>query len=71
MGLPILITVVQTECDRCGSALQPNAAYCDECGLRTLRARRLVRLAIRVELLAVLMVIAVIVAFAYIYIAQK
>lgn len=62
---------MQTECDRCGSELQPNAAYCDECGRRTNRARRLVRLAIRVELLVVLMVIAVIVGFAYIYVAQK
>lgn len=62
---------MQTECDRCGGELVPNAAYCDNCGRRTIRARRLVRLAVRVELLVIGMVLAVIVGFAYIFLAQK
>lgn len=62
---------VQTNCDRCGSELQPNAAYCDRCGRRTNRARRLVRLAVRIEILVLLMVLAVIIGFAYIYVVQK
>ena len=45
----------QTTCDRCRAPLVPGAAYCEVCGERTRRARRLVRLAIRVELLLVLL----------------
>jgi predicted nucleic acid-binding Zn ribbon protein len=63
--------VRQTHCDRCNAALAEDAAYCDRCGERTHRARRLVRLAIRVELLFVALVIVVVAAFAWIYSIQR
>ena len=61
----------QVVCDSCGAELVPNAAYCERCGTRTRRARRLVRLAIRVELLFFFLVCAVVVGFAWIYSVQK
>jgi uncharacterized OB-fold protein len=61
---------VQIACDSCGAELVPNAAYCERCGSRTRRARRLVRLAIRVELLFFLMVVGLVIAFTWIYSAQ-
>jgi ribosomal protein L40E len=63
-------TAVQLVCDRCQARLRKNAAYCEECGERTRRARRMVRLAIRIEILAVLLVIALILGFAYLYYQQ-
>jgi uncharacterized OB-fold protein len=62
---------VQVACDKCGNELVPNAAYCEHCGERTHRARRLVRLAIRVELLFFLMVVGVVVGFTWIYSVQR
>jgi predicted amidophosphoribosyltransferase len=62
---------VQVACDTCGAELVPNAAYCERCGARTRRARRLVRLAIRVELLFLLLVVGLIISFTWIYTAQK
>ncbi len=62
---------VQVACDKCGAELIPNAAYCERCGTRTRRARRLVRLAIRVELLFFLMIVALVVGFIWIYSVQK
>ena len=62
---------VQVACDKCGGELVPNAAYCERCGERTRRARRLVRLAIRVELLFFLMVVGVVVGFTWIYSVQR
>ncbi|OLE02026.1 MAG: hypothetical protein AUG94_01400 [Actinobacteria bacterium 13_1_20CM_4_66_15] len=62
---------VQGACENCGSALAPDAAYCEKCGARTRRARRLVRLAIRVELLFFLLVVGIVVAFTWIYAVQK
>jgi uncharacterized OB-fold protein len=62
---------VQAACDSCGAELVPNAAYCERCGSRTRRARRLVRLAIRVELLFFLLVVGLVIAFTWIYSAQK
>jgi hypothetical protein len=44
----------QTNCDRCGAELVPQAAYCERC-----------------EILFVLLVIAMIFAFAYIFYNQK
>ena len=41
----------QVACDRCGTALVRNAAYCDSCGARTRKAVRQVRIALRIELL--------------------
>ena len=62
---------VQVACDACGAELVPNAAYCERCGTRTRRARRLVRLAIRVELLFFLMVVALVIGFTWIYSVQR
>ena len=62
---------VQVACDSCGAQLLPNAAYCERCGTRTRRARRLVRMAIRVELLIFLMFVGLVVAFIWIYAVQK
>jgi len=62
---------VQAVCDTCGAQLVPNAAYCERCGTRTRRARRLVRLAIRVELLFFLMIVGLVVAFTWIYAVQR
>jgi uncharacterized OB-fold protein len=62
---------VQVACDKCGAQLVPNAAYCEKCGERTRRARRLVRVALRVEVLFFLMVVAVLVGFIWTYSAQR
>ena len=62
---------VQDACDSCGAELVPDAAYCERCGTRTHRAKRMVRLAIRVELLFFFLVCAVVVGFAWIYSVQK
>jgi len=62
---------VQVVCEKCGTQLVPNAAYCERCGARTRRARHLVRLAIRVELLFFLMVVGLVIAFTWIYAAQR
>lgn len=60
----------QTHCDRCQAPLAEGAPCCDRCGQRTRRARRLVGLAIRLELLFVLLVIVLVAAFAWIYTIQ-
>ena len=60
----------QTNCDRCGAQLVPKAAFCDSCGERTHRARRLVRIAVRLELLFIALVLVLIGAFAYVYYQQ-
>lgn len=62
---------VQAACDACGAALVPEAAYCERCGTRTRRARRLVRLAIRVELVLFALIVVMVVGFAWIYAVQK
>jgi hypothetical protein len=61
----------QTTCDRCQAPLVEGAAYCDSCGERTRRARRLVTLALRVELLFIALVIVLVGAFAAIYYFQR
>jgi uncharacterized OB-fold protein len=61
----------QVACDSCGTELVPNAAYCEKCGARTRRARRLVRVAIRVELVFFLLVVLMVIGFTWIYAAQK
>jgi len=58
---------VQAACDNCGKELIAGAAYCERCGARTRRARRLVRLAIRVELVFFLAVVAMVAAFVWVY----
>ena len=62
---------LQVACDKCGKALVPNAAYCEKCGARTRRAKRLVRLAIRVELLFFALVVGIVIAFTWIYATQR
>jgi uncharacterized OB-fold protein len=62
---------VQVACDKCGAELVPNAAYCERCGERTRRARRLVRVALRFEVLFFLMVVGVLIGFIWTYSAQK
>jgi uncharacterized OB-fold protein len=62
---------VQVACDKCGGELVPNAAYCERCGERTRRARRLVRIALRVEVLFFLMVVAIVIGFVWTYSAQR
>jgi len=62
---------VQVACDKCGGELVPNAAYCERCGERTRRARRLVRIALRVEVLFFLMVVAIVIGFIWTYSAQR
>jgi uncharacterized OB-fold protein len=62
---------VQAACDRCGTALIPNAAYCEKCGARTRRARRLVRLAIRVEMVFFLLVVLLVIGFTWVYAIQR
>jgi len=62
---------VQVACDACGARLAPNAAYCERCGTRTRRARRLVGLAIRVELLFLLLFAILVAAFIWVYSIQK
>ncbi len=61
----------QVACDNCGKELIPGAAYCEKCGARTRRAKRLVRLAIRVELVFFLAVVALVGAFVWVYAIQK
>ncbi|TMB42573.1 MAG: zinc-ribbon domain-containing protein [Chloroflexi bacterium] len=62
---------VQAACDRCGASLVPNAAYCERCGARTRRARRLVGVAIRVEALFFALVVAMVVGFIWVYSVQR
>ena len=65
------MAAVQTACEKCGAELEPDAAYCQRCGTRTRRARRLVRLAIRVEAVFFLLVVLMVIAFVWIYAVQK
>lgn len=62
---------VQVACDNCGTQLIPNAAYCEKCGARTRRARRLVRLSIRIELVFFLAVVLLVAGFVWVYAVQK
>lgn len=57
----------QATCARCSAPLVSGAAYCDECGARTFRARRMVGLAVRIEILAVLLTLVMIFTFAWVY----
>lgn len=65
------MAAVQAACESCGAELVPEAAYCEKCGARTQRARRLVRLAIRVEVVFFLLVVAMVGAFIWIYSVQR
>lgn len=61
----------QTNCDRCQAPLAEDAAYCDSCGERTRRARRLVTLAVRVELLFIALVVLLVAGFTLVFTLQK
>ncbi len=61
----------QSTCDRCQAPLVEDAAYCDRCGERTRRARRLVNLAVRVELLFLGLIILLVVGFSAIFYLQR
>jgi len=61
----------QATCDRCKAPLVEDAAYCDKCGERTRRARRMVRLAVRVELLFIALVVLLVVGFVAVYSIQR
>jgi uncharacterized OB-fold protein len=65
------VAQAQVACDNCGTQLIPNAAYCEKCGARTRRARRLVRLAIRVELVFFVLVVLMVIGFTWIYTIQR
>jgi uncharacterized OB-fold protein len=65
------VAQVQAACEKCGAELVRDAAYCERCGTRTRRARRLVRLAIRVELLFFLLVVGLVVGFTWVYAVQR
>ena len=65
------MAAVQTACEKCGAKLVPDAAYCERCGTRTQRARRLVRVALRVEVVFFLLVVAMVVAFILVYAVQR
>lgn len=56
---------MQTECDHCQEPLEEGAAYCPKCHARTRRARSIIRLAVRYELLAVALVLVMIVVFTF------
>jgi len=62
---------VQANCDKCGAELVRDAAYCERCGTRTRRARRMVGIAIRVELLFFGLVVLLVIGFTWIYAAQR
>jgi predicted amidophosphoribosyltransferase len=64
-------TSAQTHCDRCRSPLLRDAAYCEVCGERTHRAKRLVRLAVRAEILFIIVVAVVVIGFTYVFYVQK
>ena len=65
------MAAVQAVCDNCGKELVAGAAYCERCGARTRRAKRLVRLAIRVELVFFLAVMVMVAGFVWAYGFQK
>jgi uncharacterized paraquat-inducible protein A len=63
--------VRQTTCDRCSTPLLEDASYCDRCGERTRRARRMVSLAVRVELLFIALVLLLVGGFTAIFYLQR
>jgi uncharacterized OB-fold protein len=65
------VAQAQVACDKCGAELVPNAAYCEKCGARTRRAKRLVGLAIRVEMVFFVLVVVLVIGFIWVYAAQK
>lgn len=70
MGKNRGVAAVQTNCERCGGELVAGAAYCDRCGQRTKRARWAVRTVVRIEILALALMLVLTIAFAWSFIAQ-
>ncbi len=66
-----MATAIQRECDRCQAALVPGAAYCDRCGARTRKAHGMVRLTLRVELLALVLVTLITAGFIVLFYVQR
>jgi hypothetical protein len=66
-----MATAIQKHCDRCEAPLVPGAAYCDQCGERTRKARGLVRLTLRVELIVLALIALVTVAFIVAFYVQR
>ena len=66
----VAIATQQTNCRRCGDELEEGAAYCNRCGARTDLARRNVRLAIRIEVLFLIVMVAVVFGFTFIFVKQ-
>ncbi len=64
------VAQTQTNCDRCGNRLASGASYCDRCGERTRRARGMVRLVVRVEVIALALMAGLTAAFAYFFLVQ-
>jgi len=57
--------MAQRACDCCNSPLTPDASYCDNCGNRTRAAVRRVRIAIRLELVFIGLIVLMVAAFAF------
>lgn len=66
-----MATAMQVRCDRCEAQLAPGAAYCDRCGERTRRAKGMVSLTLRVELVALALVILMTVGFVVAFFVQR
>ena len=66
-----MATAMQVRCDRCEARLAPGAAYCDRCGERTRRAKGMVSLTLRVELVALALVILMTVGFVVAFFVQR
>ena len=60
----------QTHCDACRAPLADRAAYCTRCGARTRRAKRLVRFAVRLELVFIGLTFLLVFGFAAFYYFQ-
>ena len=71
IGRLVAMQQAQVACDSCGAQLIPGAAYCDRCGARTRKARRLVRMALRWELIFFALVVLLVIGFTWIYAVQK
>ena len=61
---------LQTNCDRCGNQLVPDASYCERCGERTRKARGMVRLVVRIEVIALALMAILTSAFAFFFLIQ-
>lgn len=56
-------TAIQTNCDRCKRPIVAGASYCDACGTRTRQARRMVSTVLRIELIVLVAMAVLTMAF--------